>query len=101
MSQQKTQGPKKIKITRKFFTVILGAVLLYAGVTFVIQQFELGKLKKEQQSLEQQIADNDVKKKELEDLLEYSKTDEFIEAQAREKLGLVKDGEILYQNNGK
>ena len=101
MSQQKTQGPKKIKITRKFFTVILGAVLLYAGVTFVIQQYELGKLKKEQQSLEQQIADNDVKKKELEDLLEYSKTAEFIEAQAREKLGLVKDGEILYQNNGK
>lgn len=100
MSQQKTRPRKKMKTTRKFFTVILGAVLLYAGVTFVIQQIELGKLKQEQQALEQQIADNDIKKQGLEDLLKYSETDEYIEAQAREKLGLVKEGEILYQDNG-
>ena len=100
MSQQKTRPRKKMKTTRKFFTVSLGAVLLYAGVTFVIQQIELGKLKQEQQALEQQIADNDIKKQGLEDLLKYSETDEYIEAQAREKLGLVKEGEILYQDNG-
>lgn len=49
----------------------------------------------ELQELETQIADEQERTREIDDLKEYMKTDEYAEEVAREKLGLVKKNEIV------
>lgn len=48
-------------------------------------------------TLEQQIEDEKARTKEIEELKEYMQTDEYAEETARERLGLVKDNEIVFK----
>lgn len=54
----------------------------------------------QKQSLEEQIASEEKRAEELEEYAKYTKTDEYVEKVAREKLGLVKKGEILFRSSG-
>lgn len=47
--------------------------------------------------LEDQIRDEETRKEEIEELEEYMKTDEYIREAAREKLGLVDEGDIIFR----
>ena len=47
--------------------------------------------------LSQQIEDEQARTQEIEDLKEYMLTDDYAEEAAREKLGLVKENEIIFQ----
>ena len=47
--------------------------------------------------LEEQIEDETERTEEIRELKEYMQTDEFAEEVAREKLGLVKENEIVFQ----
>ena len=49
--------------------------------------------------LEDQIKDEETRKQEIEELEEYMKTDEYIREVAREKLGLVDDGDIIFRRD--
>lgn len=49
--------------------------------------------------LEGQIRDEETRKEEIEELEEYMKTDEYIREAAREKLGLVDEGDIIFRKN--
>ena len=49
------------------------------------------------EALSQQIEDEKARTEEIEALKEYMLTDEYTEEAAREKLGLVKENEILFQ----
>ena len=49
------------------------------------------------ESLNQQIEDEKAHTDEIENLKEYMLTDEFAEQAAREKLGLIKENEIIFQ----
>ena len=51
--------------------------------------------------LEQQIAEEEQRTKDIEEYSKYTKTDEYVEEVARDKLGLVKQGEIIFKNTGK
>ncbi len=48
-------------------------------------------------TLEKSIDSEKERTKEIEAQKEYMKTDEYVEEAAREKLGLVKDNEIVFQ----
>ena len=48
-------------------------------------------------ALEKSIESEKERTKEIEAEKEYMKTDEYVEEAAREKLGLVKDNEIVFQ----
>ena len=48
-------------------------------------------------ALSQQIEDEKARTEEIEALKEYMLTDEYTEEAAREKLGLVKENEIIFQ----
>lgn len=48
-------------------------------------------------ALEKSIDSEKERTKEIETEKEYMKTDEYVEEAAREKLGLVKDNEIVFQ----
>ncbi|MCB5420783.1 septum formation initiator family protein [Blautia luti] len=49
------------------------------------------------EALSQQIEDEKARTEEIEALKEYMLTDEYTEEAAREKLGLVKENEIIFQ----
>ena len=49
------------------------------------------------EALSQQIEDEQARTQEIEDLKEYMLTDDYAEEAAREKLGLVKENEIIFQ----
>lgn len=49
------------------------------------------------EALSQQIEEEQVRTQEIEDLKQYMLTDEYAEQAAREKLGLVKENEIIFQ----
>ncbi|NLY19038.1 MAG: septum formation initiator family protein [Clostridiaceae bacterium] len=76
--------------------VLMSGLFVYFFATFIKQQDEISLIKAEMRSLEQKIE----KEKEIqEELLEQANqidSDEFIERIAREKLGMVKEGERLY-----
>lgn len=49
------------------------------------------------EALNQQIEAEQARTQEIKDLKEYMLTDEYAEQAAREKLGLVKENEIIFQ----
>ena len=49
------------------------------------------------EALSQQIEEEQARTQEIEDLKQYMLTDEYAEQAAREKLGLVKENEIIFQ----
>ena len=49
------------------------------------------------EALSQQLEEEQARTEEIKELKEYMQTDEYEEQAAREKLGLVKDNEIIFQ----
>lgn len=76
--------------------IFMSGLIFYYVITYIKQQDEISLIKSEIYTLEQKIE----KEKEIyKDLLEQVNqvgTDEFVEKIAREKLGMVKEGERLY-----
>lgn len=79
------------------FILILSA-LLAAAFCFVLnsQENKLRDIKAEQRQLEDQLNGLKVEEERVERMIEYSKTDEYLIRYAREKLGLVMPGDILF-----
>lgn len=77
--------------------VIFGIITIYAVVMIIVQQVQLkeqkvllGELEEKKQSLTEKI-------EQLESEFEYMTTDEYIERTARDRLGMVKEDEIVFR----
>ena len=89
---------KKDSAIRKYLKwIIFGIIAAYAIVMIVVQQLQI----KEQKAL---LGELEIKKQELtekiehlESEFEYMTTDEYIERTARDRLGMVKENEIVFQ----
>lgn len=95
-----SKAGKKISQNKMAMIAISAVVLMLLAVLLV-----------EGQSLRQKIQTNELKKadlknqtqleeartQEIEDLEEYMQSDEYIEKIAKEKIGLVKDNEIIFK----
>ncbi|MBQ8040163.1 MAG: septum formation initiator family protein [Lachnospiraceae bacterium] len=77
-------------------TVVVIVMTIIVG--YSVHQLKLEK--KENQdiidSLNEQIAEEEKRKEEIEAYKEYVETDEFVEDTAREKLGLVYEDEVVF-----
>ena len=73
--------------------VVLIFALVYVGYLFIQQQATMGRQKKELQKYNVELQKRKEENKTLQDEVELSKTDKYIEKLAREILGLVKEGE--------
>lgn len=83
--------------------LILGVVLVLMVVLLVIGKGLNDKLntnEKRVQALEQLIHEEELSAEEIEQLEEYMQSDEYLEQTAKEKLGMVKDGEIIFVEGG-
>ena len=49
--------------------------------------------------LEEEITTEEARTKDIEDMQEYMQSDEYAEKIAKEKIGLVKDNEIIFKEN--
>lgn len=78
----------------KIFIIFL--VICYFSVAFVKQEVKMREQHEKADALRQQIADIQARNQELQRLIEYTKSDEYIEKVARERLGWVKEGEIKF-----
>ncbi|WP_242823568.1 FtsB family cell division protein [Thermoclostridium stercorarium] len=76
--------------------VLMSALLVYFVITFVKQQEEMNMIQNEMKTLQYKIEKEKETQEELLKQQDMIETDEFIEKIAREKLGMVKEGERIY-----
>lgn len=83
----------------RFWLLVIGVLILTCGAVyasqqrFITQQREMiASLKAEQQALSEENAI-------LQRKIDFTYTDEYIEREARSKLGLIKEDEILFETN--
>ena len=95
--------PKKTKKKLDSFDVASAVViglLIWAGISlsfnFIEQQMEISVLNERKLALETQIKQEEKELKKVKNTLNQMDTLEFIEKQAREKLGMIKPGETVY-----
>ena len=99
----KSDKPKKTKKKLDSFDVASAVViglLVWAGISlsfnFIEQQMEISVLNERKLALEIQIKQEEKELKKVKNTLNQMDTLEFIEKQAREKLGMIKPGETVY-----
>ncbi len=72
------------------------ALALMLGITFFVRQSQVRQLEKYIEALEQEIQYYTRANDNLRDQINMLRSDQYIEKVAREKLGLVKPGEVQY-----
>ena len=74
------------------------AILFIAMMTQSISvEKQLSQYQQELEKLDNKMTEETERTKEIDDLKEYMETDEYAEEVARDKLGLVKDNEIVFK----
>lgn len=76
--------------------IAITAILIYGVFSLISASARLKKVESLNEKLESEIAAAQQEKKSITALIENSGSDEQIEALARERLGLVKPGEIIF-----
>ncbi|HHU64150.1 MAG TPA: septum formation initiator family protein [Clostridiales bacterium] len=84
----------RMKPRLKIFLFLLVALVVVS--TLVTQQLELNRLNKDKSQIISKIEDLKKENEYIKQQINAADTDEFVENAAREKLGMVKEGEIKY-----
>lgn len=104
MSNKKKSSRKRARRMRgreKRALLVMGLIVGSVGITLTVrgnalnQQIQQNSLK--ESALEQQLEDETKRTEEIQELEQYMQSDEYIEKIAREKLGLLKENEILFR----
>lgn len=80
-------------------TILIVVMVLYVGSLFISQRVNAYKLKQDISKQQKELAKLKDINQRLQDEVEMSKTESYIERKARERLGLVKDREIPIINS--
>ncbi|MBP3735666.1 MAG: septum formation initiator family protein [Lachnospiraceae bacterium] len=99
-SRRKSAGKRNRQNRFSMFLAVTVVVILMAAISVISVRLtaELERKEKIKTDLEAQIAVEQERAKELEEYEKYVETDQYKEKVAREKLGMVKDGEIVFEN---
>lgn len=105
---KKNKGKNSADNNRQSLLVISAVVLVFLGGMFrssMKLEERLAMYNARAVELEERLESEKTRTAEIDALRKYMKTDEYIEETAREKLGLVKSGEIVFlegkaDNNG-
>lgn len=100
MRKRKSVGKRK---RNRISMIAIGVIVLILLAFLMYQrnnvQAQLDRYHAEELALKEKIEAENVRTQEIDQLKEYMKTDEYAEEVAREKLGLVKDNEIVFQES--
>lgn len=81
--------------------VIIICILIFFGVIFIKQQIIINRLNKEYKQYNDQLSKIKMQNEQLNEQFNIMKREDYIEKLARDKLGLVKPGEILFIDRNK
>ena len=96
MSRKRRRKKKK---TTRVVTAVLLLLLVVLGFN-VIKLYQKNQVyAARQQALEQQYEEQEQRKEDLSAFEEFTKTVEYVEQVAREKLGMVFDNEIVFKSD--
>ena len=99
-AQRKAAGKRNRQNRFSMFLAVTVVIILLGAISVISVRLtaELERKEKIKADLEAQIAQEQECAKELEEYEKYVETDQYKEKVAREKLGMVKDGEIVFEN---
>lgn len=80
-------------------SLVVVMIMIAVAVQSVTLQEKIDGKAQELAQLENQITDEEKRKEEIEEFAKEVKTKGYIERVAREKLGLIYEGEILFKKN--
>ena len=98
-SGRKKKVGKKSRTTELSITVVLCCLVAVLTVKGISLQQKVNANASRLHSLDSQIEEEKQRTDDITALKEYMQTDEYIEKTAREKLGMVKDNEILFKES--
>ena len=90
---------RRVKAKPKFYAIIVVVMLLCFGVSCAVSLHRLSGARAHTDALRQEKEEMELRIRELNEELEYVKSDEFIVRYARDVLKMVRPGEIRYTNN--
>ena len=91
-------APKTVKRKEMGIKEILLLLLAaYVVVSLLMGSYQIYELKKQQHQIDAMIDEAEKEQSDLEEQYEYMQSSEAMEKVAREKLGLIKKGELLIQ----
>ncbi len=85
---------------RKKSLFLLGIAVVFA-IILIKQQVTIARLNKQYRQYNEQMSKLKYVNTQLDEELKQTKRNDYIEKMAREKLGLVKPGEILFKDRNK
>lgn len=89
-------SPYMIKRIVGLATTVATMLLVFIIGVVLVQSVQLNKLNEQARILDQNIDGLIASKANLESGIKERKSEEYIEQQARENLGMIKDGEIIF-----
>ena len=84
----------------RFWVIIFTGLLIVMIGLYAAMQHRISRQQATIEALTAEYAAMSEASDELQSRIEYTYTDEYIEREARSKLGLVREGEILFQSSG-
>lgn len=82
----------------KIKPVLLVVAIAYVAITLVNQQVTIFRQKREVKKWEEELVKIEAENQKLKDNVKMSEDENYIERIAREKLGLIKEGETTVMN---
>lgn len=86
------------KLIKKVLIIVFA---IYVSITLINQQLTIMRMEDRKAELNEQIQEAKAETEKLNKQLKNASSDAYIEQIAREKLGLIKDGDIIYVDVGK
>ena len=102
MKESKKENGKRITNNRPGMVVIGCVALILLGVTVQGSrnlESRVAYYTERAEALEESIEQEQARTEEIDDKKEYMQTDEYVEEVARNRLGLVKDNEIVFEES--
>ena len=81
---------------KRLLTITCVALLVYIGVVLIVQEDKLHALDAQKQEIRAQIEEIQDEGREYESAIEYAESEGYVEQEARDKLGMVKEGELQF-----
>ncbi|QCX33756.1 septum formation initiator family protein [Caloramator sp. E03] len=91
---------RRIDMKRRELVIII-CILVFFGAIFIKQQIIINRLNREYKQFDDQLSKIKMQNEQLSEQFNIMKREDYIEKLARDKLGLVKPGEILFIDRNK
>lgn len=92
-------GGIRVKKRMELKNVVIIILIAILVISFIRQEVTMNKINKDIEAKQTQLKELQDKNKKLQEEVTQSSTDEYIERMARERLGMIKEGEKVITNS--